>query len=133
MKFKKTHIVAMAMMIIAVVILFISSKDLSTYATFDSALNTNSRVKIVGQLSLEDPVVYEPEKDANQFSFYLIDQAGNKKKVISNEPKPRDFEKAEEIVVTGIMAGNETFKASEILTKCPSKYAEEKLELRNQS
>lgn len=121
------------MMAAAVAILVMSSKNFSTFATFEMASQTSSRVKIVGQLSIEDPVIYEPEKNANIFTFYLIDQDGKKKKVVLNEPKPRDFEKSEEIVVTGKLNEDDVFYASEILLKCPSKYAEEKLDLRNQS
>lgn len=38
--------------------------------------------------------------------------------------KPQDFERSEQIVVTGSMKDNQ-FYADEILMKCPSKYKEE--------
>lgn len=107
-----------------------SSQDLSTYATFEIATKNKSKSKIVGQLSLKDPIVYQPEVDANRFSFYLIDEAGSKKKVILMEPKPRDFERSEQIVVTGRMNAQDEFMASEVLLKCPSKYKDEELALR---
>ena len=47
-------------------------------------------------------------------------------KVIINGTKPQDFEKSEQIVVTGQMVGSE-FHASHILMKCPSKYTQDKL------
>jgi len=111
--------------------LVLSSQNLSTYATFDTAIQTKSKSKIVGQLSLTDPIDYNPEEDPNRFSFYLVDEAGVKKKVILQEPKPRDFERSEQIVVTGRMDGTEEFLASEVLLKCPSKYKDEELALRN--
>ena len=123
----------MIMMIGAAAILVMSSKNFSTFATFELASQSDARVKIAGQLSMEDPVVYQPEINPNHFSFYLIDKEGAKRQVILNEPKPRDFEKSEEIVVTGKLNEEEVFHATEILLKCPSKYAEEKLDLRNQS
>ncbi len=130
---KKTHIIALFMMIAAAAILVMSSKNFSSFATFEMAAATKSRVKIAGQLSIDDPIVYDPEKNPNHFTFYLVDQAGEKRQVILNEPKPRDFEKSEEIVVTGRLDDQQVFHATEILLKCPSKYAEEKLDLRNQS
>lgn len=127
---KKTHIAALIMMLAAVVILIMSSKNLSTYATFSSASQVEARVKVVGQLSLEDPMTYDPEKDANYFAFYMKDEEDQKRKVVLREPKPRDFERSEQIVVTGRMNAQNEFEADEILLKCPSKYKDEELALR---
>ena len=127
---KKTHIAALIMMLAAAVILIMSSKNLSTYATFTSAGQSEARVKVVGQLSLEDPMTYDPEKDANYFTFFMKDEEDQKRKVVLREPKPRDFERSEEIVVTGRMNDQDEFEADEILLKCPSKYKEEELALR---
>ncbi len=119
------------MLMLGGIALVLSSQNLSTYATFDTAIQTESKSKIVGQLSLTDPIDYNPEVDPNRFSFFLVDQEGVKKKVILQEPKPRDFERSEQIVVTGRMSGSEEFLASEVLLKCPSKYKDEELALRN--
>lgn len=118
------------MMIAGIVVLVLSSKNLSTYATFEMASESERRVKVVGLLSLEDPMTYNPEKDPNFFSFYMKDEDGEKSKVILREPKPRDFERSESIVVTGKMNDSNEFEADEILLKCPSKYKEEELALR---
>ena len=129
---KKTHIVAIVMLFLGGTALVLSSQNLSTYSTFDMAYKSGSKSKIVGQLSLTDPISYEPEVNPNYFSFYLIDQVGLKKKVVLNEPKPRDFERSEQIVVTGRMSTQDEFEASEVLLKCPSKYKDEELALRGQ-
>jgi cytochrome c-type biogenesis protein CcmE len=42
--------------------------------------------------------------------------------------KPQDFERSEQIVLTGQMVGSE-FHASGILMKCPSKYTQDKIEV----
>lgn len=126
---KKTHIIAILMLVVAAVTLVISSKDLSTYSTFQMAENSGNRVKVVGTLSLADPIVYAPEVDPNSFTFYMLDQEGLKRKVTLTQPKPRDFERAEQVVVTGRAADGE-FTANEILMKCPSKYKDEELALR---
>ncbi|MNF07676.1 hypothetical protein D3C80_2079060 [compost metagenome] len=43
--------------------------------------------------------------------------------------KPQDFEKSEQIVLTGGMVGDE-FHASKILMKCPSKYTDQEGEMK---
>lgn len=128
---KKIHIVVLVMVVVAVAMLIISSQELSSFATFSQAEASTSRVKIAGTLSKLDPIVYEPEKDPNYFSFYLTDDNSDTRHVIIRQAKPRDFERSESIVVTGKWAGQH-FEASEMLLKCPSKYKNEELALRNQ-
>lgn len=128
---KKIHIIALVMLAAAIGMLIMSSQEFSTFSTFAQAEKSQSRVKISGQLSKMDPVVYEPEQDANYFSFYLTDDASETRKVVIEQPKPRDFERSESIVVTGEWNG-EYFDATEMLLKCPSKYKNEELSLRNQ-
>lgn len=128
---KKTHIIVAIMLLAAITTLILSSKNLSTYSTFQMATKNGGKAKVVGNLSLMDPIEYNPEDNPNYFSFYLVDQAGLKKKVILNKPKPRDFERSEQIVVTGKMNEQDNFSASEILLKCPSKYKDEELALRD--
>jgi len=43
--------------------------------------------------------------------------------------KPQDFERSEQIVLTGKMEGGE-FRASKILMKCPSKYNKDEVEVK---
>ena len=128
---KKIHIAALITMLFATALLVMSSKDISSYATFDIAEKSQNRVKIVGQLDKSVETYYNPEKDPNYFSFNMVDVNGKIKKVVLNEPKPRDFELSEQIVVSGRMKDQE-FLADEILLKCPSKYKDEELALRNQ-
>ena len=51
----------------------------------------------------------------------MSDEKGLIKQVVYKGTKPQDFEKSEQVVVMGKMEG-ETFKASSLLLKCPSKY-----------
>ncbi|MFN5544688.1 MAG: cytochrome c maturation protein CcmE, partial [Bacteroidota bacterium] len=62
-------------------------------------------------------------QDPNYFSFYMIDEKGEERKVIYHSPEPQDFERSEKIVIIGKMEGN-AFMASKILLKCPSKYTD---------
>ena len=64
---------------------------------------------------------YSPSENANLFSFYMIDKEGNEKKVFFKGAKPQDFERSEQVVVTGKYAEG-AFHADKILMKCPSKY-----------
>lgn len=128
---KKIHIAALITMLVAIALLVMSTKEISSYASFEIAEKSNSRVKIVGQLDKSTETYYNPEEDPNYFTFNLIDVNGITKKVVLKQPKPRDFEMSEQIVVTGSM-NDDTFVADEVLLKCPSKYKEEELALRKQ-
>ena len=130
---RKTHIIAILLLLAGASFLIFSSGDFSTFSTFESAEQSQSRVKIAGQLSLEDPMHYDPEDDPNYFSFYMVDSKNEKRKVVIKEPKRRDFERSEQIVVTGSIDENGDFLATEMLLKCPSKYKEEELALRKQA
>lgn len=127
---KKIHIIAIVMMLIAAGVLISASGDVSTYATFDVAKETGNRVKISGELVKSKEIVYNPSKDANYFSFYITDDNGLSKQVVMEEAKPQDFEMSESIVVTGVMK-EDVFYADDILLKCPSKYKNEELSIRN--
>ena len=119
---KKTHIAAIFLIALAMAAIMSTVADSSTYATFSqSKLNAGKEYHIVGQLNREKEFYYNPEENANLFSFYLIDNDNTECKVVFNGAKPQDFERSEQIVLTGKMVdGN--FVASKILMKCPSKY-----------
>lgn len=124
----KNIIIALLLIGAGIAVFFNISKDVSTYATFDDALAGN-KVKIVGQLSKDKPMIYEPEHNPDVFSFYMIDSENVEKQVILLQPKPQDFEMSEQIVVTGKM-DEDIFTASDILMKCPSKYKDEEIALK---
>ena len=128
---KKIYIINILVVIIGIGLLVSASKDMSTYGTFDTASQSGKRMKIAGELMKEKEMVYNPEIDANLFSFYMTDGNGNNSKVELNKPKPQDFERSEQVVVTGSMKSG-VFVADELLMKCPSKYKDEEINLRNQ-
>ena len=102
--------------------------DASTYVNFEEAWkNPDKEYHVVGELNHDMPMEYNPLEDPNRFVFYLRDENGLSKKVVSNNPKPADFERSEKVVIVGRAAG-ESFQADKILLKCPSKYNEGKLE-----
>ncbi len=68
---------------------------------------------------------YEYNKQARTFSFYMVDTKGNEMKVVYDGSIPNNFETAKSVVVTGKYQ-NGYFHAKDILTKCPSKYQDQK-------
>ncbi|MDF1698177.1 MAG: cytochrome c maturation protein CcmE [Saprospiraceae bacterium] len=125
---KKFQIVALIAIIAAVYILVTASKEVSTYATFEMAQDGN-RVKITGTMAKNKAMEYRPDIDPNIFKFFLKDSEGIEKQVVLAKAKPQDIERAESIVLTGSLKDN-VFYADEILTKCPSKYKNEELSLK---
>lgn len=128
---KKSHILAIIVVAVAIGILISASADVTTYANFEQAAKTGDRVKLVGQLVKEHPVEYNPEKDPNFLSFHLRDDNGVVRRVVLRASKPQDFERSEQIVLTGAMDG-ETFEASDMLLKCPSKYKDQEVYIRSE-
>jgi cytochrome c-type biogenesis protein CcmE len=126
---KKTHIIGLLVILASIAIIISASNDVSTYGDFNTAVLSQSRIKIVGQLEKDKAIIYKPEINPNETVFFLKDNNGVVKKVILNKPKPQDFELAEQIVLTGEME-EDHFKADEILMKCPSKYKEEEIKLK---
>ena len=128
---KKTHILAIGILAIAIGILITASKDVTTYANFAQAAQSGDKVKLVGQLVKDRPVEYDPEKNADFLAFWVRDDAGEIRRVELNAAKPQDFERSEQIVLTGAMSG-ETFEASDMLLKCPSKYKDQEVYIRSE-
>ena len=119
---KKAHLIAIILIVIAIGAILTTLSDSSTYASFDIAReNPETEYHVVGIVNKQKEMKYAPLENANLFSFYLLDNKGEERKVLYNGTKPQDFEKSEQIVVIGNMAGEE-YHASSILMKCPSKY-----------
>jgi len=121
---KKTHIIAIIVIAVAIGAILSTVSDSSTYASFSEAkANPNSEYHVVGQLNKEAEMNYDPQVDANLFSFTMIDNNGDQQVVQFAGSKPQDFERSEQIVLVGKYTDNH-FEASKILMKCPSKYNE---------
>jgi cytochrome c-type biogenesis protein CcmE len=124
---KKSSIFGLVVIAIAIAVIISVYSNTSTYGSFTDAKQTESELHVVGKLNKQKELYYDATKDANYFSFYMKDDKGSECKVVFTGTKPEDFERSEEIVLTGKMIGNE-FHASNILMKCPSKYTQDKLE-----
>jgi cytochrome c-type biogenesis protein CcmE len=130
---KKTHIIALIVIAIAVTMIISTIGDASTYVSFteakEMANNGNkSSIHVVGELVKDTEgkatgMIYEPSVDPNRFEFIMVDSLNNKEKIVYFQPKPQDMEKSEKVVVVGKMnLEKNQFEADQILLKCPSKY-----------
>ncbi len=127
---KRGPILALIVIAIGIGVLISAYGDAGTYGNFEASLEQPGKeMKVVGVLSKDKEVVYDPEVDPNLFSFYMKDDNGDEKKVLMNAAKPTDFNKSEKIVLTGKMVGD-NFVASDMLLKCPSKYKDEEIYVR---
>lgn len=131
---KKTHIIGIVIIGIAIAVIVSTAGDASSYVSFKEALEmtsdgNNNKVHVVGKLKKDasgeiNGMVYAPQLDPNYFEFQLVDQNNELRKVIYANPKPQDFERSEQVVVIGSMSKEGVFVCDKILMKCPSKYQE---------
>lgn len=126
---KKSHIIAIIIIAVAIGAILSTVADSSTYASFRMAAeHPGKEFHVVGKLEKDSALFYNPKEDANLFIFYIKDNEGTVKKVLYRGAPPRDFERSEQIVLIGKMK-DDGFRASSILMKCPSKYNDGKPEM----
>jgi cytochrome c-type biogenesis protein CcmE len=121
---KKTSIIALVIIALSVAIIMKTVAESSSYSTFTEASNNpDNEFHIVGTLNKGKEMVFEPEKNANLFKFYMFDSDSVERLVFYAGPKPQDFDRSEKIVIIGkSINGNKEFASTQILLKCPSKY-----------
>jgi len=119
---KPLHIILIIVLVVIIGVIISTVTDTNTYSDFAAAQKLPGKeVHIIGKLDKRKPIIYDIKKNANQFSFYLIDNKGIEKMVVYHDAKPQDFEKSEQVVISGKMKDS-LFVASSLLLKCPSKY-----------
>jgi cytochrome c-type biogenesis protein CcmE len=89
------------------------------YGDFAQAKKTQKKIQVKGEWVKDRESSFDAEKI--QYSFYLKDDSGEILKVVLDGAKPNNFDLAASVVVKGKYMGNH-FHATEVLTKCPSKY-----------
>lgn len=129
---KKLHVILLVALAIGVGAIVAMAGDYTTYANFVQAREDGKSVNVVGYLVKDKELVYNPEVDPNFFSFTMVDKEGNEQVVVYKGAKPQDFERSEQVVVKGKIDG-EVFKCSEISMKCPSKYVNDEITLKEGS
>ena len=130
---KKSHIIIIVVIAAAIGVIVSTAGDASSYVSFDEALQLSTAgnkkdIHVVGELKKDDMgnvIGIEEGTDKVSFSFVMIDDKGKEQKVFYNQPMPADFQRSEKVVVIGSYNEDDSFHASKILLKCPSKYQEE--------
>jgi cytochrome c-type biogenesis protein CcmE len=135
---KKTHIFGLIIIAIMVAILVSTGTEAGTYSNFSVAEKMakdgdGDAIHVIGKLKKDASgqilgMQYDPIIDANHLEFFLVDEKGREQKVVYNQPKPQDMEHAEQLVIIGKMEG-QVFKCQQVITKCPSKYQDGKVDL----
>ena len=106
---KKSHILGIVVIAIAVMIILSTAGDASTYVTFKDAKEmalegNNNKIHIVGELTKDSNgtvVGLQRSDDLLSFSFEMEDDDKMVQKVYYSEPMPHDFLRSEKIVVIG--------------------------------
>jgi cytochrome c-type biogenesis protein CcmE len=125
---KKSHIIVLFLIALCIGVFASKLGNVSSYSSYNDAKSKEGKtVQLIGTLAPGKPVNFDPIKDPNSFSFTLVDREGEQVFVVCYDDMPTDFEKSEEIVLTGAMKEN-TFYANEMLVKCPSKYMENEIQ-----
>lgn len=90
------------------------------YTDVAGAMKTHKKVQLKGAWNKEKDSSFDPK--TTQFTFYLIDENGKECKVVLDGAAPNNFEVATSVVAKGRYMEDGYFHATEVLTKCPSKY-----------
>ena len=117
----KAKIIVAAVVVVAFVIFgAVSFLDSNVeYTDFAKAEKTAKKVQVKGEWVKEKETQFDAK--AGQFIFYMRDDNQQEAKVILDGAKPNNFELAKSVVAKGRYKDG-CFHATELLTKCPSKY-----------
>jgi cytochrome c-type biogenesis protein CcmE len=129
---KKSNILALVLIAVALGAILSMVGDFSSYETFATAeKKPGKEYQIIAELdTISNPMHYDPIVDPNYFTFFAKDESGLIRKVVFNGTKPQDFERSEKLTMTGTMENGE-FRCSKILMKCPSKYNTDQVAIAN--
>ena len=120
----------------AVIVLFIVFGSVSflqsnvEYTDVSGAMQKHKKVQLKGQWNKEKGSSFNPA--TAQFTFFLMDDAGKECKVVLDGAEPNNFELATSVVAKGRYTEDGYFHASEVLTKCPSKYEAQASDIKKQ-
>jgi cytochrome c-type biogenesis protein CcmE len=126
--------VIIASVIVIVFIIFGSYSFLQSnveYTDVAGAMSKHKKVQLKGSWDKNKESSFNSE--TSQFTFYLVDDAGHECKVVLDGAAPNNFELATSVVAKGRYVEEGYFHATEVLTKCPSKYEAQPGELGKQS
>ena len=107
---------------LAIMIYLFTQTNVQYEQNFVKVMESGKTIKATGSWVKEKN--YEIDKTNNLFSFYMKDTNGEVMKVVYHGTIPNNFESSTSVVVTG-KYHNGSFQATDILTKCPSKYQDQ--------
>lgn len=110
---------------LGIMIYLFTQTNVQYESSFIKVMQSGKTVKATGSWLKERN--YELDKQNKTFSFYMKDESGNIMKVVYQGVMPNNFESSTSIVVTGKYSDG-VFHATDILTKCPSKYQEQSVQ-----
>src|ERR1035437_10171090 len=117
---KRKHIIALAVAIAFIGIAAFALVDNKIdYSDFDKAASSGRRAQVSGTYDKDKGSHYDV--NTNTFSFFMKDHEGHEMPVKYSGIKPNNFELAPSVVCVGKVEGG-VFEASDIQTKCPSRY-----------
>jgi cytochrome c-type biogenesis protein CcmE len=90
------------------------------YTNIEGAMKKGKKVQLKGTWNREKEATFDTRN--GQFTFYLVDDAGKECRVVLDGAAPNNFELATSVVAKGRFTKEGYFHATEVLTKCPSKY-----------
>ncbi len=125
--------VVVASVVIVLFIIFGSVSFLQSnveYTDVTGAMQKHKKVQLKGQWDKEKGSAFDPK--TSQFTFYLVDDSGKECKVVLDGAAPNNFELATSVVAKGRYMDEGYFHASELLTKCPSKYEAQGADVKKQ-
>jgi cytochrome c-type biogenesis protein CcmE len=109
---------------LAIMVYLFTQSNIQYESNFQNVISKDKVCKATG--SWVKTKNYEVDKVNKTFSFFMRDEKGNEMKVVYYGTIPNNFESAKSVVVTGQYKDG-YFHARDILTKCPSKYQDEKV------
>ncbi len=119
---KRTHIIALVFIVIAVGAIISTLYNADTYVTFAEARKHPGRqFHIIGELNRNKHISETVEDNTLILRFHMFDASGEEAEVIYFGAKPQDFEQSDEVVLIGNYDSGQ-FVANSLLLKCPSKY-----------
>jgi len=100
------------------------------YTNIAGAMKAHKKVQLKGVWNKDKESSFDHTKA--QFTFYLVDDAGQECKVVLEGAAPNNFELATSVVAKGRYLDG-YFHATDVLTKCPSKYEAQADEVKKSS
>ena len=133
---KKSHIMGIVVIAMAMGIILTTAGDASSYVTFEEAKRRESdgdrsKIHVVGKLKKtesDEVMDITPSKDQLSFTFVMLDENEAEQKVFYPNPIPQDFDRSEQVVVVGFYQ-KDLFVDYKNLLKCTSKYQGEEIKI----